>query len=215
MHTKLKFILLHFLFISLSGNVALGNIIAKDDRFLFQKTSDELVLNVLLNDELPETLDTSISIVVVPEIGAVTVNEENNWLVFTLGDNVPGIYTFDYEVCGESDICGFTCSQATVTIEIIASPTLSGGLTIDGNNLNSSLTIRGIEGINRMDITIVNRWGDLVYENRDYKNEDPWRGTIGRSGTILPEGAYYYHLRTYQNEVLIGKPIQGVIHLFE
>ena len=215
MQTNLKYILLHFLFLTLSGNVAFGAVIANDDSFTFQKTSDALVLNVLLNDNLSGTLDTSLSIVVVPEIGVLTVDTENNWLVFNLGDNVPGSYSFTYEVCGESPTCGYTCSQATVSIEIIASPVLPGGLTVDGNGLNSSLIIKGIEGINRLDITIVTRWGDLVYENRDYKNEDPWMGTIGRSGAILPEGAYYYHLRTYQNDVLIGKPIQGVIHLFE
>jgi gliding motility-associated-like protein len=39
-------------------------------------------------------------------------------------------------------------------------------------------------------LTVVNRWGDIVYESREYNND--WGGTY--KGNLLPQGTYYYIL---------------------
>jgi gliding motility-associated-like protein len=39
---------------------------------------------------------------------------------------------------------------------------------------------------------VFNRWGNLVYENDNYKNDWDGRGQGNFMGQFLPEGAYFY-----------------------
>lgn len=50
----------------------------------------------------------------------------------------------------------------------------------------------GIETYPNAEITIYNRWGNVVYEHQGGPEYvmDPWDGT--RNGNPLPEAAYYY-----------------------
>lgn len=55
---------------------------------------------------------------------------------------------------------------------------------------NDTFEIVGIEAFDRIKITIINRWGNEVYRNEDYKNE--W------DATGLNAGVYYYLVEAYQ-----------------
>ncbi|MBT8257526.1 MAG: gliding motility-associated C-terminal domain-containing protein [Bacteroidia bacterium] len=64
----------------------------------------------------------------------------------------------------------------------------------------------------RVDIMIFNRWGNKVYEAKDYQND--WSGAapsgaLGNSPT-LPSGSYYYVVELRDSDM---KPIQGYIYL--
>ena len=50
----------------------------------------------------------------------------------------------------------------------------------------------GIEDYPSSELEVFNRWGDLVYENKDYKNE--WHGE-SKDGKSLPDDTYYYVLK--------------------
>lgn len=68
--------------------------------------------------------------------------------------------------------------------------------------------------IDRIEISIVNRWGQLVFEST---NPDIlWDGT-NLSGDPLPEGVYYYTCRVFENRVtgITARPelLSGYIHL--
>lgn len=62
-----------------------------------------------------------------------------------------------------------------------------------GDDLNSYFTVKGINySCEDIDLSIFNRWGEKVYE---IQNQEPrWDGTF--NGTPLPEGAYYYLLKS-------------------
>ena len=68
--------------------------------------------------------------------------------------------------------------------------------------------------IDRIEISIVNRWGQLVFESTD--PEIRWDGT-NLSGDPVAEGVYYYNCRVFENRVtgVAARPdlLSGYIHL--
>lgn len=70
-------------------------------------------------------------------------------------------------------------------------------VTPDGDNLNDTWTIPGIQNFPNNSVEIYNRWGNLIYKTNGYQND--WYGevnhgaTIGSSGKV-PVGTYFYIL---------------------
>lgn len=59
----------------------------------------------------------------------------------------------------------------------------------DGNN--DSYIIRGIEAYPDNTITVINRWGNVVFETDDYSNMNAWNGETSANGELLPDGVYF------------------------
>ena len=91
--------------------------------------------------------------------------------------------------------------------------TASDTVTANGDGVNDTFEIKGVENCNYIfRLRFFNRWGNLVYQSNDYRND--WGGSapgnsFGNSDK-LPSGTYYYII-TVQNEEL--KPIDGYIYL--
>lgn len=62
-------------------------------------------------------------------------------------------------------------------------------VTANGDGTNDFLIVTNREDYDKVSLTIVNRWGNLIYENSDYKND--WNGTDSK-GNVLSEGVYFY-----------------------
>jgi hypothetical protein len=90
-------------------------------------------------------------------------------------------------------------------------------ITIDNNELNSKLSIAGIEQFPENSIKIFNRYGNLIWEGVNYNNIDnPFKGKSNDGGVIskesfLPSGTYFFIL-SYPNECK-NSEIKGFIHL--
>lgn len=67
---------------------------------------------------------------------------------------------------------------------------VSNVLTPNGDGYNDAWFIRNLDQFPNNTVTIVNRWGDIVYQATNYRNN--WEGTY--SGGALPAGTYYYVL---------------------
>lgn len=69
--------------------------------------------------------------------------------------------------------------------------------------------------IDRIDIKIFNRWGNLVFESTD--PDILWDGNDQKSGKPVSEGVYHYVCEVFevrlQGVVKIEKPLSGYIHL--
>ncbi|HVI44683.1 MAG TPA: gliding motility-associated C-terminal domain-containing protein [Chitinophaga sp.] len=79
------------------------------------------------------------------------------------------------------------------------------GISPNGDGRNDRFVIEGLDPTAQVDMKIVNRWGDVVYENADYKNN--WEGRSNRGlrvGDILPDGTYYYVI-TIKDKVQTNK----------
>ncbi len=120
-----------------------------------------------------------------------------------------GIVTFKYIIC--SDLCTKLCD--TGEVRILIQPKLDSVKTIvidvpnaitpNDDGKNDALVIDGLEQFDKNELVIFNRWGDILYQSKPYKNT--WRGT-NQSGDPLPEGTYYYVLRlnTADGKILRG-----------
>jgi gliding motility-associated-like protein len=123
--------------------------------------------------------------------------------------NFEGIVKFRYVIC--SDLCTRLCDTGEVRILIQPRKDTAKFIKIDVPNAitpnddgkNDVLIIDGLDQVGENELVIFNRWGDVLYKSKPYKNE--WRGT-NQSGAALPEGTYYYVLRlnTADGKILRG-----------
>src|SRR5690606_1127212 len=90
-----------------------------------------------------------------------------------------------------SDENGLVSNVANITVTVNARPfKIPNVFTPNGDGKNDVFEIVGLEGFDRVEITVVNRWGNEVYRNNNYKNN--W------DGQGLNEGTYYYVIFTYE-----------------
>ena len=72
------------------------------------------------------------------------------------------------------------------------------GFSPNGDGVNDRFVISGIKSDEKVELTIFNRWGGVVYANQDYKND--WRGETNAGARVLgdgqglPDGTYYYSI---------------------
>lgn len=67
------------------------------------------------------------------------------------------------------------------------------GLTPNSDGDNDIWYVDNIENFPVNNVKIFNRWGDLVWEQENYSNEEDkvWKGT-NKNGKDLPDGTYFY-----------------------
>ncbi|MEY4969283.1 MAG: hypothetical protein RLZZ261_1054 [Bacteroidota bacterium] len=68
-------------------------------------------------------------------------------------------------------------------------------LTPNGDGQNDVFNVRGIMSYTTLrTVTIMNRYGKVVYRNENYDNAQPWTGT-DMSGSKLADGVYFYVIK--------------------
>lgn len=67
---------------------------------------------------------------------------------------------------------------------------LPNGMSPNGDGLNDGLFIQGIEAFSNNTVKVFNRWGDVVFEESGYRNDNLWKGESD-SGGIVPDGTYF------------------------
>lgn len=134
------------------------------------------------------------------DLSTLTVTSAQGAHITIVGDlitinynNVP-----DYEGTDELTvtICdlGGKCQTQVVTVDVGATVEIFNGISANGDGRNDYLRIRFLPAGSR--VAIFNRWGDTVYENKDYNTNDPSRRFEGNGtdGNVLTTGTYYYHI---------------------
>jgi gliding motility-associated-like protein len=74
------------------------------------------------------------------------------------------------------------------------------GFTPDADGINDLFVIPGLNNYSKINLTIYNRYGNMVYLNDAYQND--WDGTA-LNGAALPDGTYFYILEV-DTEVVSG-----------
>ena len=192
-----------------------GGPVANDDNFTLFLSSDVIIINPLLNDDLNGNDSIEVRVINQPDFGEVMVDEKTNNLVFQVSGNEGGEISLTYELCGFSADCGFTCSTASIEVEVLKVPKIPNGLTLNGDGFNDGMILSNVRSFDRMEVTILNRWGALLYQNDNYKNSDPWRGEIGNSGEVVEPGVYYFHIRAFKDNKKVGDPQSGALYIFQ
>ena len=97
-------------------------------------------------------------------------------------------------------------------MDILLEPFIPEGFSPNGDGINELLVIRGLENYPNNQLTIFNRWGEIVFEGKPYTNN--FDGTSTRGVTIggnkLPSGTYYYILDLGVKD---KEPIKGYFYL--
>ena len=96
---------------------------------------------------------------------------------------VPGLADGDYTVT-VSDECGWSVTSS-VSVSSGCGVVIPNVFTPNGDGQNDRLEIGGLAG-KRNTLRIFNRWGEVVYEIQNYRNQ--W------DGRDVPDGTYYYEL---------------------
>ncbi|WP_424494028.1 HYR domain-containing protein [Salinimicrobium sp. GXAS 041] len=130
-----------------------------------------------------------------------------------------GMYSFDY-VINDGECSSTTTVQVGINDDCVVLPcgvddikgSISKTVTPNGDQKNDRFEI-GLDldcGFT-YDLQVFNRWGNKVYEAKNYQND--WTGTSINSVTgsnQLPSGTYYYIITINQGGF---EPIQGYIYL--
>ena len=121
-----------------------------------------------------------------------------------------GIIKFRYLICSQT--CAMVCDTGSVRIlvkEKIKPPVkdtiaeIPNAITPNGDGKNDFFVIDDLDKFPKNELTVFNRWGDILYRSKPYNSD--WNGT-NQNGQALPEGTYYYVLRLNVDD---GKILRG------
>ena len=88
---------------------------------------------------------------------------------------------------------------------------VSQGFTPNGDGINDTWYIDGIEKVPDAEITVFNRWGLEVFKSHgNYDNNIGWDGTYKNNSKTLPDGSYLYIIFTNKEN---SDNMQGWIYI--
>ncbi|MGY5355100.1 Ig-like domain-containing protein [Wenyingzhuangia sp. IMCC45467] len=134
-------------------------------------------------------------------------------LTLTVSVNSSGNYLNTASLTGSTPQ---DASSGNNTVQILVEPTclkIYNHMTPNGDGINDYLTISCIENYNNTVLRIFDRYGAIVYEQKNYKNN--WDGVANKTSTIvnrgeqLANGTYFYHLELNNG----SKPKTGWIQI--
>jgi gliding motility-associated-like protein len=114
-----------------------------------------------------------------------------------------------YEICNIN--CRNICDTARVAFKVLGDPYefIPNAFTPNGDGVNDTWVVPGIEAFPENELFVYNRWGDLIYQAAPYKND--WAGQTNKGimgGDKVVDGTYFYVLNTND-----GEPLKGIIEL--
>ena len=172
-----------------------STLFAQPDAFVLERANTEIFMDVLKNDNIAPGTGITLTALTQPAFGVLETL--TNGFRYYEYEQRRGTVEFVYQVCYLGGSCAGACDTATVQIEVLNLPYLPDGITPDGDGINDELVILGYtpgDSDLRLQLTIANQWGEIVFQANDYTNSEPWKGTFG--GQPVPQGAYYCHLKT-------------------
>jgi gliding motility-associated-like protein/uncharacterized repeat protein (TIGR02543 family) len=155
----------------------------------FSRYAGVVTLNAVSSSGLPVAFTASN-----PVVGIITT--DNKLQVKALGTlrvtaSQAGNEFYLPAVNVERDVVIHTAGTAQLLISAALSP--------NGDGVNDSFLIEGINAYPENEVRIVTRSGNLVYEQKGYDNDNIVFSGKTNNGDQLPSGTYYYSLRYKQN----------------
>ena len=161
--------------------------------------TDEMTLTVIERSDIE--LDYSAECAQIPggilSYFAFDDFDNTQWLVndSTVGEGNDLMYTFqeggDYKVAlrYEVDGCSFKDSiEVPIRAFVLCQITIPNTFTPNGDGINDTWFVENIEHYPEVEVSIFNRWGELLVSQTGYQND--WDGT--GNGKQLEEGTYFY-----------------------
>jgi gliding motility-associated-like protein len=141
--------------------------------------------------------------------GSITMDTSGNF-VYTPAAGFVGTDKITYTVCDKAT--GIHCLSSELVIIVRDTVIVYSSLTPNGDGLNDTWIIDGINYYTENNVKIINRWGDLVYQQSNYNNQDRvWKGECNSGFIIadkrLPDGTYFYSIDLSNG----SKPLTGYV----
>jgi gliding motility-associated-like protein len=140
--------------------------------------------------------------------GVVTINADGTLNYSVDPNEFCGQDTIVYSICDQYSMCD--TAIVVVNVECFIDLYIPEGFSPNGDGVNDTFTILGLEDYPNNQLTVFNRWGHKVFEAKNYQNN--WDGRSEAALTIgddlLPKGTYYYVL-----DIGEKKPIKGFLYL--
>lgn len=148
-------------------------------------------------------------------IGDVCDPDDDNDGVLDVNDNCvfgsnPDQSDVNYD--GIGDVCE-DCNKDGIPFyldQFICDVSVVPGFSPNGDGLNDFFIINNIELHPNNNLKVFNRWGNKVFEGKQYKNTWDGTATEGGGNKLLPAGPYFYVLELDETGV---KPITGWIYI--
>ena len=137
-----------------------------------------------------------------------------NGIANIVGDSVinylPDLYfvgtdSFVYSICDYFN----NCDEGSVLVFINDNSFfIPEAFSPNGDDSNDKFEIKGISKYKTVEITIFNRWGNIVYQSKNYgegQGKDGfWNGSVKSGGGPVPSGTYFYVLKLDGKENING-----------
>lgn len=207
---KIAIILLSFFLGTAGGVSAYTNTATANDDAVTTSINTAIDINVLSNDLPSESLDpTSVTIVVQPSHGVVSVNAATGVITYTPATGYSGIDNFSYQVC-DNNIPSPACDIAAVKVTVTGNPGdlfIPNAFTPNNDGKNDVFKVYG-SALKGAEIRIYTQWGAQIFETSD--NTTGWDGKS--KGADQPVGVYIYviKIRMQDEDTFIKK---GTINL--
>lgn len=157
-------------------------------------------IDILANDNLGNCMPVELTVLdqntggIGPNHG-LTAIVPNHTVNYVPNQDYCGVDTFQYVLCSPVG-----CDTATVVINISCTVDpgdiiIYNGFSPNGDGVNEVFKIENIENYPKSELTVLNRWGTMVYTTFGYKNN--WKGTY--QNYDLPDGTYFYRLDLGEN----------------
>lgn len=124
--------------------------------------------------------------------GKTTLTGFNLNLDYT-GVNFSGTDQFTIRICDLLNVC----IEKEFAIEIVGDITVYNGISPNGDGTNDAWVIEYIDllpGTQNNQVTLYNRWGDIVWEASNYNNTSVVFTGLNKNGGELYTGTYFYKI---------------------
>lgn len=165
-----------------------------------------VTLNLLsiISDGDDDLAMNTLQITVQPSSGATaTIDAQGNLVLDYSAVTFSGVDHLTIRVC---DAVGL-CTEQIITVDVSGELMIYNAVSPNGDGLNDAFTLRYIdafEDTRRNTVHIYNRWGDLVFEAKDYDNNTVVFKGLNKNGKALPSGVYFYKV-----EFVSGHPAKS------
>ncbi len=158
-----------------------------------------LSLDQLLSDP-DNNLDLSTLAITSQQGAEVTIDGDDILIDYARVAHFQGVDQITIQVC---DAAG-RCASQTFNVEVEADMIVYNGVSPNGDQTNDYFKIRFLPEGSR--VSVYNRWGDEVFSQANYDQEDTNRRFNGfnQSGQELTSGTYFYKIETPQGRTLTG-----------
>lgn len=101
-------------------------------------------------------------------------------------------YPFEYKIILQTEYKNGCINSDTISIEVCEDIFIPNVFSPNGDGSNDEFFIKGISE-NNCKLIIFNRWGQKVFEEKNYQDKNNWDGK-DKNGNKLASGVYFYNL---------------------